>query len=94
MPTSPTAVLPLKDRVALSVHEAAALSGLKVTTLQKAMATGLLESAKIGRRRLITPEALQAFIASGVRAPLRVDAAYNEHRAALLRPKRGKRGGP
>jgi excisionase family DNA binding protein len=67
----------------LSVHEAAALTGLTVTLLTEAMACGLLRSAKIGKRRVIRRDALDRFIARGERQPLRVRDAYRRERVLV-----------
>ena len=51
------------DRLAVSVEEAAAMSGLGRTTIYKALGDGSLRSLKIGKRRLIEVEALRQWIA-------------------------------
>lgn len=55
------------DRLAYSVTEAAALTGLGKTTLYALMGTGALPSCKIGKRRLIASIDLQGLI-GGTRA--------------------------
>jgi excisionase family DNA binding protein len=52
------------------VEEAVEASGISRSTLYKLMASGALESVKVGRSRLIPHEALAAFIGD-----LRVEAA-------------------
>ena len=51
-------------RLAVSPGEAARLSGLGRTTLYEAIGSGALRSLKIGKRRLITIEALKEWLAS------------------------------
>ena len=48
--------------IAVSPNEAARLIGIGLTTLYAALAAGALRSAKIGKRRLITIEALKAWL--------------------------------
>ena len=57
---------PYIDRLPLAVSpgEAARLSGLGRTTLYEAIASGALRSLKIGKRRLITVEALKEWLAA------------------------------
>ena len=51
-------------RLAVSPGEAARLSGLGRTTLYEAIGSGALRSLKIGKRRLITVEALKEWLAA------------------------------
>lgn len=55
-------------RLAVSPGEAARLSGLGRTTLYEAIVSGALRSLKIGRRRLITIEALKDWLAAAERS--------------------------
>jgi excisionase family DNA binding protein len=50
------------DPIALSVPEAAKFVGLGRSSIQKAVNKGELRSAKYGKRRLITKEALKEWI--------------------------------
>ena len=75
--------VPLKDRLTLSVPEAAQLTGLTTTLLSEAMAAGLLRNTKIGKRRLVYRAALEKFLARGERRPLRVRDAYRRERVRL-----------
>lgn len=50
--------------IAVSPNEAARLIGIGRTTLYAALSSGALRSAKIGKRRLITIEALKQWLAS------------------------------
>ncbi|MEC9068122.1 MAG: helix-turn-helix domain-containing protein [Pseudomonadota bacterium] len=47
-----------QDRLAYSIAEVAALTGIGRTTLYKLMDRGALQTCKIGRRRLIPAHAL------------------------------------
>jgi excisionase family DNA binding protein len=58
MPTQP-----LAGRLAYSVDEAAAITGLSRDLLYDQMRTGKLAYLKIGRRRIITRQHLEAFLA-------------------------------
>ena len=50
------------EPLAVSPAEAARLSGLGRTTIYDALGSGALKSIKIGKRRLITIEALRAWL--------------------------------
>jgi predicted site-specific integrase-resolvase len=50
--------IPVKDRVAFSLSEVAALTGFAVSTLYKWMRAGRLRTRKVAGRRIVTPEAL------------------------------------
>ena len=50
------------NRLALSPEEAAQSLGVSRVTLNKWILRGQLASAKIGNRRLIRPEAIDAFL--------------------------------
>jgi excisionase family DNA binding protein len=54
-------------RRAYQINEAAAAYRLSRSTLYKLMAAGTLRSVKVGGRRLIPVEALEALIAEGDR---------------------------
>ena len=53
------------DRLAYSVDEAAQLTGLSRDLLYDQMRTGKLAYIKVGRRRIITRQHLEAFLGSG-----------------------------
>jgi excisionase family DNA binding protein len=56
----------LKDeKRALRINEASALYGISRSTIYKIMAAGTLHTVKIGGRRLIPRDALEALIAEG-----------------------------
>jgi excisionase family DNA binding protein len=50
------------ERLAVSVEDAAAMAGIGRTTLYAALGSGSLKSLKIGKRRLIKVQALEAWI--------------------------------
>jgi excisionase family DNA binding protein len=52
------------DKFAYTILEAAALSSVGRSTLYRQMERGSFASIKIGKRRLITATALQAWLAS------------------------------
>jgi excisionase family DNA binding protein len=54
--------IPLADRKTFTLGEAAGLTGLCVSTLYNLMGHGRLQTIKIGGRRLVTREALDALI--------------------------------
>lgn len=60
--TSNTAINPTTERLAVSPSEAARLAGIGRTTLYEAIGSGALRSLKIGKRRLITVEALRDWL--------------------------------
>jgi excisionase family DNA binding protein len=54
-----------QPRRALSVREAAHSCGLSRTTLYRLIADGKLLTLKIGSRRLVRPEAIEALLEAG-----------------------------
>ena len=66
MPRNPSSVRP-DEKLALHVNDAAALSGLSRSTLYKLHADGKLRAVKVGGRRLILREDLQALLQAGAR---------------------------
>jgi excisionase family DNA binding protein len=50
------------ERLAVSVEDVAAMAGIGRTTLYGALGDGSLKSIKIGKRRLIKVDALEAWI--------------------------------
>jgi excisionase family DNA binding protein len=55
------------ERLALSVPEAARTCGLSRATLYRLIAEGRLKTLKIGARRLVRPEAIDALLNGGER---------------------------
>lgn len=55
----------LEDRLALRVNEAVAVSGLSRSTLYELLKAGKLRAVKVGGRRLILRESLQALLQTG-----------------------------
>lgn len=53
--------LPIQDRTSLSVEEVCQLLGVNKPTIYRFVHTGELPSYRIGRRRLIRRDALDAF---------------------------------
>jgi excisionase family DNA binding protein len=62
MPHAHKADIPLKDRRAYSFAEVSGLTGFAISTLYKMMHAGRLRTLKIAGRRLVTSEALDAFL--------------------------------
>lgn len=60
---------PPQERLAISVEEAAAMSGLGRTTIYLALGEGSLRSLKVGKRRLIRVEALKDWMTAHETAP-------------------------
>ena len=54
--------IPLAERKTFSLGEAAGLTGLCVSTLYNLMGHGRLQTIKVGGRRLVTREALDALL--------------------------------
>lgn len=61
MKTVPGAQL---ERIAYTLQEAAAVTGLSRATLYRNIALKKLEVRKVGRRTIVTPQALRAMIES------------------------------
>ncbi len=53
------------ERLAYSIDEAAAITGLSRDLLYDQMRAGKLAYLKVGRRRIITRQHLEAFLANG-----------------------------
>ena len=62
-------------RLAVSPGEAARISGLGRTTVYEAIGSGALRSLKIGKRRLITIEALTNWLSAAERTTMGADDA-------------------
>jgi len=58
---------PTTERLAYSVDEAAAVTGLSRDLLYDQMRAGKLAYLKVGRRRIITRQHLEAFLANAAR---------------------------
>ena len=72
--------VPLQERLSLSVHQAAELSGLTVTLLSEAISCGLLRASKLGRKRMILRGDLEKLLLKGTgRPPLNVRRVYKAH---------------
>ncbi|WP_456851897.1 helix-turn-helix domain-containing protein [Bradyrhizobium sp. USDA 4501] len=54
--------MPLADRLSLSPEEASALSGIGLTRIREAVASGALEAHKHGIRTIILPDDLKAWL--------------------------------
>lgn len=67
MPHARVAAVPLQDRAAYSLAEISGLTGLSISGLYLFINRGQLHSVRIGGRRLIRREDLDAFLCS--RAP-------------------------
>ena len=61
-----TALNPPGERIAYSVDEAAQITGLSRDLLYDQMRTGQLAYLKVGRRRIITRQHLEAFLTKTV----------------------------
>ncbi len=59
--------LPFDDRMAFSFGEVAAMLGMSVATLYAEKARGRLQTIRLAGRRLVTREALNAYIATANR---------------------------
>ena len=86
-PPSPEAIVadsaPTAERLAYSVDEAARLTGLSRDLLYDEMRRGHLDYLKVGRRRLITRQHLEQFLAiTPASPPAAHRSAHGEHRAA------------
>ena len=53
---------PLSDLIGCTVQEACARTGLKPTKLYEFISSGVIESTKIGKRRIIVVSSLRRFI--------------------------------
>ncbi|MDX1969767.1 MAG: helix-turn-helix domain-containing protein [Planctomycetaceae bacterium] len=55
---------PLADRLTWSLKDAARSTGLSIRTLQSAISRGDLAAIRVGRRVLLSPDAVRAWLAS------------------------------
>ena len=53
------------DRAPRTIEEVARHLGVSTRTIERAIAAGTLEALRVGRRRRITAEALDAWLAAG-----------------------------
>ena len=56
---------PISEKRALQVKEAAAQYGISRSTIYKLMADGTLQTVKLGGRRLIPRDAMEALLKAG-----------------------------
>lgn len=54
--------VPLAERLSLSPEEASAISGIGETSIREAVASGALPAHKHGRRTIILPDDLRAYL--------------------------------
>ena len=57
-----TSNIPTQERIALRIRDASAVSGLSRSTLYELLKAGKLRAVKIGGRRLILRESLEALL--------------------------------
>ena len=57
--------IPTQERITLRVNEAQAVSGLSRSTIYELLKAGKLRTVKVGGRRLILRESLQALLQTG-----------------------------
>jgi excisionase family DNA binding protein len=57
--------IPTQERITLRVNEAQAVSGLSRSTIYELLKAGKLRAVKVGGRRLILRESLQALLQTG-----------------------------
>lgn len=60
-----TAKIPTTERIALRIRDAAIVSGLSRSTLYELLKAGKLRAVKIGGRRLILRDSLEALLLRG-----------------------------
>jgi excisionase family DNA binding protein len=56
---------PAVERHAYTINEVAESLAISRATVERLIASGALESSRVGTRRIITPQALRAFATSG-----------------------------
>ena len=57
--------IPTSEKITLRVNEAQAVSGLSRSTIYELLKAGKLRAVKVGGRRLILRESLQALLQTG-----------------------------
>jgi excisionase family DNA binding protein len=70
----------IKERLAVSVREAAAMLGISPRSIQNYVSSKRLPARKIGRRTLIPVRALEAFLRTDQPSPSRVQSDAVESR--------------
>lgn len=60
-----TANIPTNERIALRIRDAVIISGLSRSTLYELLKSGKLRAVKIGGRRLILRQSLEALLLRG-----------------------------
>jgi len=60
-----TSNIPTQERIALRIRDASAVSGLSRSTLYELLKAGKLRAVKIGGRRLILRDSLEALLLGG-----------------------------
>ncbi len=58
--------IPTQEKIALRINETVAVSGLSRSTIYELLKAGKLRAVKIGGRRLILRESLQALLHGGI----------------------------
>jgi len=58
--------IPTQEKIALRINETVAVSGLSRSTIYELLKAGKLRAVKIGGRRLILREDLQALLHGGI----------------------------
>ncbi len=61
--------IPTQEKIALRINETVAVSGLSRSTIYELLKAGKLRAVKIGGRRLILRESLQALLEVNVNRP-------------------------
>lgn len=64
MEVHPVSSLQLPPRLAYSLTEAALVTGLSLSTINRRLASGEIRSVKVGRRRLVPVSELQRMVGS------------------------------
>jgi excisionase family DNA binding protein len=72
------------ERLAYTVADAKAATGLGTTKIYELLAAGRLQAVKAGRRTLVTGDSLRAYIASLPPAHLRTGLRKNEAEATAV----------
>jgi excisionase family DNA binding protein len=85
--------IPLRERLTYTMGEAAGLLGISVATAYEERARGRLQTIKLAGRRLVTREALDAYIATARRdagksdtGPVAEPLLYNEQQSRRASP--------
>lgn len=63
--TRNTPNIPTQEKITLRINEATAVSGLSRSTIYELLKAGKLRAVKVGGRRLISRESLQALLQTG-----------------------------